>query len=111
MFHQASLFFYPVLLALFIRAVLLQLCFSSQQCHNFDSRLECVLCQFVYLPVNNNNRFSLFHNSHGAETPQTTSVMIYIASVHRKRFVYLISLNQPKYTVDDQGSARPRPPG
>jgi len=44
-----------------------------------------------------------------AETPQTTSVMIYIASVHRKRFVYMyiISLNQSKYTVDDQGSARP----
>jgi len=35
----------------------------------------------------NNNKFSLFHNSHVAETPQTTSVMIYIASVHRKRFV------------------------
>jgi len=31
--------------------------------------------------------------------------MIYIASVHRKRFVYIISLDQPKYTVDDQGSA------
>jgi len=33
--------------------------------------------------------------------------MIYIASVHRKRFVYTISLNKPKYTVDDQSSARP----
>jgi len=41
-----------------------------------------------------------------ADTPQTTSVIIYIAPVHRKRFVYIISLNQPKYTVDDQGSAR-----
>jgi len=36
-----------------------------------------------------------------------TSVMFYIASVHWKRFVYVISLNQPKvYTVDDQSSAR-----
>jgi len=50
-------------------------------------------------------KISLFHNSHVADTPQTTSVMIYIASVHRKRFVYIISLNQ--HTVDDQGSARP----
>jgi len=33
--------------------------------------------------------------------------MIYIASVYRKRFVYIISLNQPKYTVDAQGLARP----
>jgi len=57
----------------------------------------------------NNNKLSLFHNSHVADTPQTTSVMIYIASVglHRKRFVYIISLNQPKYTVADQGLARP----
>jgi len=60
--------------------------------------------QYVF---NNNNKFSLFHNSHVADTPQTTSVMIYIESVHRKRFVNIISLNQPKYTVDDQGSARP----
>jgi len=34
-----------------------------------------------------------------------------VGSLHRKRFVYIISLNQPKYTVDDQGSARPWPPG
>jgi len=52
------------------------------------------------------NKFSLFHNLHVADTPQTASAMIYIASLHRKRFVYTISLNQPKYTVDDQNSAR-----
>jgi len=62
---------------------------------------------FVMYFNNNNNIFSLFHNSHVADTPQTNSVMIYIASVLRKRFVYTISLNQPKYTVDDQSSARP----
>jgi len=57
--------------------------------------------------ISNIISLSLFHNSQVADTPQTTSVMIYIASVHRKRFVYIISLNQPKYTVDGQGSARP----
>jgi len=39
-----------------------------------------------------------------AVTPHTTSVMVYITLVQRKRFVYVyyvISL-----TVDDQGSAR-----
>jgi len=55
--------------------------------------------------------FFLYHNLHLADTLQTTSVMIYIASVHRKHFVYIISLNQPKYTVDNQGLARPWPPG
>jgi len=69
-----------------------------------------VFKKFVTLhrrPFKNKNKICLVHNSHVADTPQTTSVMIYIASVHRKRFVYIISLNQPKYTVDGQGSARP----
>jgi len=54
-----------------------------------------------------NNNLSLFHNSHVVDTSQITSVMIYIASVHWKRFVRIIISNQPKYTVDDQGLARP----
>jgi len=34
-------------------------------------------------------------------------VLVYMAPVHRKRFIYIISLSQPKYTVDNQGSAKP----
>jgi len=42
-------------------------------------------------------------------TTAANSVMFYIASVRRKHFVYIISLNQPKVyrtvDVDGQGSA------
>jgi len=55
-------------------------------------RLKCMM--FIEGMINiNNNKLSLFHNSLVADTPQTTSVMIYTASVHRKRFVYITSLN------------------
>jgi len=40
--------------------------------------------------------FASFHIHHMWLTTAATSVMIYIASVHRKRFVYIISLNHPK---------------
>jgi len=77
-------------------------------CEAFFNHVIQVNMLPVCIPVGRNNiKLSLFHNSHVADTPQTTSVMIYIASVRRKRFVYIISLNQPNYTVDDQGSARP----
>jgi len=40
-------------------------------------------------------------------TTTATSVILYIASVHSKRVVYIISLYQPKYTVEGQSSTSP----
>jgi len=65
--------------------------FSILYLTSWGSQLYCTI--YIMKQCNNNNKFFLFHNSHVADTPQTTSVMIYIASVHRKRFVYIISLN------------------
>jgi len=39
-------------------------------------------------------------------TTAATSVMFYIAPVNRKRFVYIISFNNPNVYSDDQCSAK-----
>jgi len=48
---------------------------------------------------NKYNNISLYFVYHISLTVAVSSEMFYIASVHRKRFVYIISLNQPKSSL------------
>jgi len=70
--------------------------FNRDEYMKHPKRYASIFSKKVCCQPNNNNNIYLYFIYYMWLTSAATSVMFYIAPVYRKRFVYIISLNQAK---------------